>query len=329
METSLRGLAALYRALRTSTLLPTQFFTMGAYFSIACIVLKSITIAVTSLNELVLCTSQWIISPSHPPTPFPYPLYTSIAYALAEPLYAILITRMGVQAWINLLGTSQHFWVCQLAMDYIVYVINSQRPLPTRPPEISTTGEAGEKRTFYASETQPDHSEAPRSVWQTYVAVLFPVQSTAACNAALLLFASDLDASLRHDNANVILFFSGFAIVIYLGSRYADFTISHRTYKVSLWKPRSHKNLALQLGCLVLLLSLKTGIRILLGLHPFPLLQDIGSTEVRPILGQETPPWIETVQAWTPTWFPLATSIISPPLTLFGFWLTQRALREQ
>jgi hypothetical protein len=301
---------------------------MDVYFSVTCIGLKSIVTVVTLLNELVLFTSDWITSSSHPPTPFPHPAYTSSAYALAEPLYTILITRIGVQAWINLLNTPQHFWVCEFAMDYIIHLLNSRTASSVQSPEISGTHEAGDKSDHLPSESQSDHHE-PRSKWQTYVAVLFPVHSAAASNAALLLFAADLDTSLKMDNANVLLLFSGLAMLFYLGSRYADYKISHRTYKLSLWKPQSCKNLALQLGCLVLLLSLKIGIRILLGLHPFPLLQDIGSTEVRPILGQDTPPWIESVRAWTPRWFPLASAIISPPLTFFGYWLSQRALRDQ
>lgn len=303
---------------------------MNVYFSVACIVLKSTVAAIALLNELFLFTSQWIFSPSHPPTPFPHPLYTSVAYAIAEPLYFILITRIDVQAWINLLNTPQHFWVCELAMDYMVYLINPQtRGASTgRLAETSGTSEAREKGDLRASDTQTEQHEI-QTKWETYIAVLFLVHSTAACNAALLLFAADLDTSLKNDNANITLLFSGLGMLFYLGSRYVDFLISDRTYKVSLWKPRSQRNLALQLGCMVVLLSLKIGTRILLRLHPFPLLQDMGSTEVRPILGQKTPPWIENLRVWTPTWFPLASSVLGPALTLFGVRLSKRALREQ
>lgn len=231
--------------------LPTPTFTMQAWFSVACIVLKSTVTAVAILNELALFTSQWVISPSHPPTLFPHPLYTSAAYAIAEPLYTILITQIAVQAWINLLNTVQHIWLCQISMDYIVHVLNRATASPTQTPKPSDLHEPDKKGNQMASEAPPDQHE-PRSKWETYVAVLFPVHSAAACNAALLLFAADLGPSLKNDNANVTLFFSSLATLFYLGSRYADFKISDRTYKVSLWKPQSQKNLTLQLGCLVL-----------------------------------------------------------------------------
>ena len=288
-------------------------------------------VATTSLalNELILLSSQWIISPSPPSIAFPHPALTAAAYAVTECLYVTLLPKIGVAPWILLMTTPQHLWVCELSIEYLSRILPSKprQSLALQFPGSSGTddsrnGPAGKSD----SERQPNISEL--QAWKVYTATLLPVQSAAACNASLLLFAAGLDASLEDSENDTVLMFGYLAILLYLGSRYADVRIARRTHKAPLYKRQPLTSLKLQLSCLVLLFSLKVFVRTLLGQNLLPFLPVMASGPAESHAEQGLQPWIRALAARTPAWVPLIFATVTIPLSIYGALQFRLGLRD-
>ena len=295
-------------------------------------VLRVVVTAVTLLNESIIFTSPWIISPSPSPVPtqaipFPHPAFTSVAYALVEPLYVKLFVYAGIAPWIFVLNAPLHLFVCELPVEYLSHLLvgTSRHAMSLQSPGPSEPDGKGHWPGNLASEILPNLRDRPLS-WHIYMATLVPVHSAAASNAALLLFAMDLDASLEGDSADVLLIFSYLAISFYLGSRYADVRISRSTCKTPLYRRQQLTRWTLQLGCLALLLLLKIGVRKLIGLPAFPMLQVISSREVQRPMVQEMPPWLSALIVRIPAWLSLVLSLITVPLSLYAARLFRQGL---
>lgn len=311
---------------------------MSMIWSISWAVLKILACGFAFLNELALLSSPWICAPSPAPRGagvirMPSPAFTSIAYAIAEPLLVAFIASNGIFAWIPLMLSVQHLWFGALAGVYLIHL--TKDCFSIQPAEISSSKiaapEAHEKRDV---ERQPSELASKR-VWrpavQMYIATLFPVLTAASSNGTLLLFISDLGIYVSDKNADLLLWLSYAALVCYVASRMADVQLSQLSSRKWLWQYETLDDLRTNVVFLALLMSVKISMRMLLGHDAFPLFHIMSSRRMVPSVAPEMPPWLATAMAWPdklPSWLRPAFKYAYIPCQAVAVYLLQKALRE-
>lgn len=303
---------------------------MDSAFSIACILLQTIATGMATLNEVMLIATPWIIatSPSRETTiPFPSPVWTSLAYACVEPLYAELIAKTGFPPWIYLPSAAHHLLACQWTKEYLKYLGRSQNAV--KPPQIDTSTFKDRDDDLELQPTAHERQTPWRPEWQAFIATMYPLNSAAASNAALLVFAANLKDLLIGENPGITLGLSYFGMVLYFGSRFEDLNMTWLTKKIPLWRRQPLQDLKLQLGHLALLVLVKISVRKILHHDPFPVLQIMGSRGMHPSLAKEMPSWLAACIAWEPPWprwMPGLLSLVLVPVQIYAFRLFLRSL---
>lgn len=146
--------------------------------------------------------------------------------------------------------------------------------------------------------------------------IYFAVLSAAACDAALLHFATNLDDwNSRSTTPGSIILSSYFSTFGYNFARIADVRIGQYLDKTPIFKRQPLNTLALQLSFLSLALSTKVGLRILIGLDAFPMFRILSGQEVQRASGQGRSSWSRnTATTESSEWVMLALIILCTPL---------------
>lgn len=281
--------------------------------------LKVVAIAVTSANELLL-TSTWITSSS--PTsasadaiPLPPPAFTTVIYAIAEPVFVWLLQKTHIAPWIFLVNTPHHFWICEIAAAYLCQL--AVRNIRTSETIESKSGQWNPQQS--SSKKLQYHR-----LWQIGLGASIPVLSAAAANAAVLMFAYSIDDIMQEENAALLLLFGWWGMFFYLGSRYGDFRMVRLAQRWPLQERNGWKCMNGWLLCICMLFFTRSAVRILLGINAFPIISGIGSIE----LGQNVPCIVSWKDACAPAWLRLILIIAPLPLSWIGAVLLRRTMDD-
>lgn len=238
---------------------------MHSMFWIAFSSLQTFATGIVLLNEVALIAAPWITTgPTdfHTSVPLPHQAITALTYACLEPLYTALVAYLGIQPWIHLLNTVHHLWVCLCVIEFLKYLDRMQRQLVTG----TATGACFKAKVD--TEHQPGKcGQLPlwRPNWQAFFASVVPLHSVAASNAALILFAANLEICMQGDTSAIGLGLHYFGLICYLLSRFGDFLMAQTFSKPIIWPLKFDESLRPYLGCIGILFAVKTLLRWLLG----------------------------------------------------------------
>jgi hypothetical protein len=157
--------------------------------------------------------------------------------------------------------------------------------------------------------------------------MLLPVFTSALVNAALLLYTQSLQApSLRQEP--FIRYLAPFAILIYLGCRFADYNVCRRTRRgLSLGHPEIGRFLSAFLYQAVLF-ALRAFIRVTVGLVPFVAFQTPDPVEAERSFGLEQYKWIKELPKIGPGAI-IVVQVASIGLMLLSRRLIARSFRSR
>ena len=275
-------------------------------------------VKLSQLNELTTCLNPWIITPSaasHDSFTAGdlHPAITTVVYAVLEPLSLRLIQYSAIRPWILLLALSPvHLWWSSLLLDthhwYAVAQKNHSVTLETHKVDISSKQKLKKPPPLALS-------------------LLLPVFTSALVNVALLLYTQSLQApSLRQEP--FIRYLAPFAILIYLGCRFADYKICIRTGRgLSL----GHLEIGIFLSAFLyqtLLFAFRAFIRTTFGLIPFIAFQMPDPVEAERSFGSEQYKWIKQLPKIDPGAMMVA-QVAGIGLMLLSRCLTARSFRSR
>ncbi|KAK0130312.1 hypothetical protein ONS96_000833 [Cadophora gregata f. sp. sojae] len=177
--------------------------------------LKASVRKICQLNELTSLLNPWIITPFNPHLAIAsdfHPLTTILIYSLLEQISLLGINYVALEPWTVLLWTATtHLGVSLMCLDMFAAL---------RHRELQNTRE--EKSDSQGSKPRPPKSSS--AFW-----LLPPVLTAALNNATFILYNQTSQAPSRLKQHSNILILSTFATLCFLGCRFADWQIWHRT----------------------------------------------------------------------------------------------------
>ena len=277
------------------------------------------------VNDVLLLSSAWILSPSLPKNPtlcrsLPSPIVTSVAYGVLEPLYIWLFLRLGITPWILVLAISP----CHLMMSFSVVVLLHKAIVDAIPPRERKSAAPS------ASTAGEDNKMPTISLPKTYVYVIFglPLQTAAAANAALVLLAQCCAAPLLLwdeglSNTWRPLFLESYALFFYLGSRFADYCFSKGTWRAQYLGQASVNGSSSgrmqQFSCLILMILAKAITRIFLGLDMFMVFQCLDPARAVELFRPKQSTWAPVQLMGVSIWvWPVLSAVVGH---LWGLWV--------
>jgi hypothetical protein len=261
------------------------------------------------LNEISSCLNPWIITQSHSGDVAiaaldMNPVYSTVGYAVLEPLFVRQLQGLAAPTWSLLIGTSS--W-------HIVWSLNAM---------ISYTGLLGIVRSIESDLSNrsidlPTFMKQRRRITRlfqffTLVNFVLPMMSASLVNACLLIFSESLhvESLLRQPR---ILLVVPTAMIVFLTCRFADYEICR---KAGRGRP-SYEAIMLQL-CLC---AIRFCVRAAVGLLPLMPFQEIDHIERERLYGSERYQWTNEGRSgilFTTSW---VLALCGLPLMIAGYHL--------
>lgn len=181
------------------------------------------------------------------------------------------------------------------------------------------------------SNIQNSNKRSPDQVRIT-LTLLQPLLTAVIINATLILFALSLYAPSLRQQKYIIQILAPFAIVIFLGCRFADYEIYKRTRRAPFLGPflgdYGRKRLIGALLCLAVLFAVKAYIRATIGLDPFIAFRMPNVIEAEQKFGPERYRWIEKAVPNLGPWISLMLVFVGLAGMQLGRYFLQRAFSE-
>lgn len=288
--------------------------------------LKSVLWLISAANEVALPFNPWLFSSASdlendwrdwfPSTP----MCASI-YAISEPLWTFGLLLIPLTPLILVLGTGiAHLTVSRLLIQTSMLVKNERQH------RLSQSKDTAEKRRNYdelRSRSDNEQSEGTYLLKATAVAL---IQSTAASNASLLLFAQDLNAAGSTNVHNKVYNgLSFFALLFFICSRMADFEVSKRTTRAVRIVGQGHKDAATQLKKLGWLVLARAITRRCFGMAMLGLLELQDAELMAARYTAERHQLIQSKVKTLPKWLPFALLPLSFGMMALSHWHWRRA----
>lgn len=218
--------------------------------------LAALTVAVA--NETVLPFNQWIISPcinphaSGPVTRLPSATTTSVLYAISEPLYTAALVWLAAPPW----------WLV-LALQLVHCHVGAWGTLIMK--EMLRAGTSPDYSAEDKYDAPLDRDRASR--WPCVLLYHLAVQTSAASNAAVLLWLQSFGASSRPQQSTHLAISDLCALGAVIIARYADYSIANVCHRAQYLGQRRGRHLVRHsLCCLAMLLLGRAAMRWVLGM---------------------------------------------------------------
>lgn len=211
-------------------------------------------------NDTILPFNGWILSPSSLPPSLgwchTHPAFTTVVYALSEPVYTWLLMQYGSSPEILLLCVPPALLGVTMVCTTGYKVLTNELPHhATRDPE-----------PLFSNDKQAENADLPPPRWKPALALallLLPVHTSAFTNSLLLLTTAIFTSSQTSTPEPVTTLLTITALCIYLSNHFSDYlTSTHLQRPLYLHLRR----IPIQLQSLLILLFLRTLTRLLLGL---------------------------------------------------------------
>lgn len=306
-------------------------------------VLESTAKVTANLSEL-LFFSAWLLSLPANNASQPRPtreLLTRQAlhcavYAVTEPLYTSLFLRTGLEPLIFVLATSTLHLLVFIMFTHAVGIASSG-PRPQSVSETETPhqtdkveSERSQSKSRGPTQSPPSNidTDARKSHYDRVCSVFehTHVQTSAACNASILLLGQRLSVESGAHSPPVRLWLSAFSLAFFFASRMADFNFASLTRRPLFSQFFSRVGLASATALLALVITLRAVMRGMLGMGILGMLEQNAAIQGRFRPGRDDW-WREAIEGM-PTWLPFALSALAVGMMGLSKVFMARAGRE-
>lgn len=227
-------------------------------------IVRIAALAAASTNDLLLWSSPWVVSPcscakrNATVATLPTAVTTGIIYGIAEPLFTSLLVWVSVPPWLLVLALQLlHGFGGVLGPLCMIIMLH-----------------AGEQRASESSKSSDEVStDADRVTtvtrWKFVLPYLFAVQTSAASNAALLLWVQSFGASSRPGSSLYLSISDLCALGAVVAARYGDYNIAETCHRAQYLGHRGWTYGKHQLRSLALLVAVRMAMRLVLGMSVF------------------------------------------------------------
>ncbi|EPE36473.1 hypothetical protein GLAREA_05811 [Glarea lozoyensis ATCC 20868] len=268
------------------------------------------------LNEISSCLNPWIITQSCSGdvaiTALDMnPLYSTVGYAILEPLFTTQLQGATAPAWSILIGMSSlHItWTLNAMVSYTNLL------LIIRLKGLDSSDESIDPPTFVARYRRDN----PTIQFFTMLSFILPIISASIINACLLTLYDSVCVESLSQQPRIYLV-APIALIFFFTCRYADYEICRKTGR---GRP-SYMAVLLQL-CLC---GIRFCVRAAVGLLPFMPFQEMDHAERERLYGSDRYVWTEEGRRgkfFTTSW---ALALVGAPLTIFGYLLMTQWPKE-